>query len=50
MDASAVTLVITFIVRSIVYTEHTTSVIAPWLDLEIDHDYHLTAPMQYAQS
>jgi|GEM_PF-1120337 hypothetical protein len=36
-----VALVIAFVVRSIAYSEHATGVIAPWLDLEINHDYHL---------
>ena len=38
-------LVITFVVRSIVYSEHATGVIAPWLDLEINHDHHLVVSM-----
>lgn len=41
-------LVITFVVRSIVYSEHATGVIAPWLDLEIKHDYQLVVPMRYS--
>jgi hypothetical protein len=41
-------LVVSFVLMSIVYTEHTTGVIAPWLDLEINHDYHLTMPMHYS--
>jgi hypothetical protein len=45
-----VALVITLIVRSIVYTEHTTGVITPWLDVEINYDYHLTVPMHYASN
>jgi hypothetical protein len=36
-----VALVITLVLRSIVYSEHATGVIAPWLDLEINHDYQL---------
>ena len=40
-------LVITFVVRSIVYSEHATGVIAPWLDLEIKHDYQIVVPMDY---
>ena len=43
-----VTLVITIVVRSILYSEHATGVIAPWLDLEINHDYQLVLPMHYS--
>jgi len=35
-----VALVVTFVVRSLLYHEHATGVVAPWLDLEITHDYN----------